>query len=346
MSLTQNIREKCVELGFDLVGFAPARRAVHADRFLEWLEQGHHADMAWLERDPERRADPRVVLEDTRSLIVVGQSYYTEDPPSDIWDDPTRGKVARYAWGRDYHKVMTPRLKRLAAWLDDEVKQELQFRAYVDTGPVLERDFGALAGLGFIGKNSLLITPEYGSYVFLGQMLVNLELDFDEPGDTKGTCGSCTRCLDLCPTHAFPVPYVVDSRKCISYLTIECRQPIEETLRRQMGRWIFGCDECQSVCPWVKQFARPRDEHWLSLDPNHAAPRLDELLGLDDEGFLNRFAGTPLMRPKRRGLLRNAAIAAGNSGCTDLIPALEMALQDSEPQVREHAAWAIDRLQK
>ena len=345
MKLGDRIREKSIELGFDLVGIAPARRARHAEAFFAWLKNGYHAEMEWIARDPERRVDPRIVLDGAASVVVCGISYFTENPPADIWDDPARGRVARYAWGRDYHKVILPRLKKLATFIESESDNALCVRAYVDTGPVLERDFAAEAGLGFIGKNSLLISPEFGSFVFLGQLLVNLELEPDEPGfERAGTCGTCRRCLDVCPTLAFPAPYVVDSTRCLSYQTIEQRGNIPEALRPGFGSWIFGCDLCQSICPWVRQHARPPTDGWLKFDPDRAAPRLEELLRLDDRAFLNRFAGTPLMRPKRRGLLRNACIAAGNSGERELLPALKVAAQDSERLIRKHAAWAIERL--
>lgn len=347
MTLTERIKNHAVELGFDVVGVASAKRAPKADAFHDWISEGHHADMDWLARNPERRADPRIVVEQARSVLSLGVSYFVENPPAELWDDPMRGRVARYAWGRDYHKVMTPMLRDLYAFIEQE-SPGVKGRYYVDTGPVLEREFAEQAGLGFVGKHSLLITPGFGSYVFLADILLDVELDYDPSPEEKpaGTCGACTRCLDICPTFAFPAPYILDSRKCISYLTIELRGSIDPSLRPLMGNWIYGCDECQSICPWVKQYSKTKDEHWLKADPAWMCPELEELLSLDDEGFLERFKGSPIMRTKRRGLLRNAAVALGNSGNPDAIPVLERALKDTEPLVREHAAWGIERLRE
>lgn len=353
-NLAERIKDEALRLGFDAVGVAPAAPAAHAPKFQAWLASGHHAGMAWLARDPVRRTDPRQVLPGARSIVSVGLSYQAADPPDDLWNDPLRGRVARYAWGPDYHDELLPRLRELAAFIASDLGRPLGWRAYVDTGPVLEREAAARAGLGFIGKNTLLIHPAFGSYLFLGELLLDLELPADAPadeggsvwrrGDAVGTCGKCRRCQDACPTHAFPVPYILNSRLCISYLTIEHREAIPEELRPLMRNWIYGCDECQTVCPWVKQYAKPGRTRFLRFDPEVAAPRLAELLALDDAGFRERFRSTPVPRTKRRGLLRNACIALGNSGRPEAVPALERAAQDAEPLVREHAAWALRRL--
>jgi epoxyqueuosine reductase len=314
--------------------------------------------MQWLARDPERREDLRRVLPGARSVVVVGLSYFVLDPPEELWHDPARGRIARYAWGLDYHEVMLPRLQQLAGFIQQEAGGA-GTRAYVDTGPVLERDHAARAGLGFIGKNSLLIHPGLGSYLFLGEILVDAELDYDEPspdggatcrvgppGRSKvsGTCGNCTRCLDVCPTHALPAPYVLDSNRCISYLTIELKGSIPLELRPLLGNWVFGCDECQSICPWVRRYARPTRQNFLRYDPELVAPSLIDLMSLDEAGFRARFRGTPISRAKRRGLLRNVAVALGNWGSPAALPVLERALQDPEPLIREHAAWAVERI--
>ncbi len=360
MSLTERLKEKAYDLGFDLIGVAPAGRASHAGAFRDWLAQGYAAEMGWLGRDPERREDVRYVLPGARSVIAVGLSYFVLDPPAELWNDPARGRIARYAWGQDYHDVMLPRLVELAAFIEREAGQETQQRVYVDTGPVLERDFAAQAGLGFIGKNSLLIHPGLGSYLFLGEILTNLELEYDEgaadggancrfdpPGQAKksGTCGRCTRCLDICPTHALPAPYILDSRRCISYLTIELKTAIPEELRPLLGNWIFGCDACQSICPWVRRYSRPGGgADFLRYDPDWVAPKLVDLMSLDEPAFRARFKDSPLLRPRRRGLLRNVAVALGNWGHPEALPVLEQALQDPEPLIREHAGWAIGRI--
>jgi epoxyqueuosine reductase len=350
-SLSARIRNEAERMGFDLVGFARAQASPHGDAYRAWLAAGHQGDMAWLGRDPERRIDPARVLPGARSVVVVGLSYYMEDPPADLWNDPSRGRIARYAWGRDYHDVLLPMLEELARFIASEHGEPFSSRAYVDTGPVLERDLAARARLGFVGKNTLLIHPRLGSYLFLGEILLDVDLDFDEAVDDppegptgRGTCGSCRRCQDICPTHAFPAPYILNSRLCISYLTIELKAAIPEALRPLMGHWIYGCDECQSVCPWVRQFAQPGRTRFLRAEPESMAPRLLDLIALDDAGFRDRFRGTPILRTKRRGLLRNVAVALGNWGDPAARSALEKAARDPEALIREHAAWALTRL--
>ena len=361
MNLTQRIKEKALDLGFDLIGIAPATRALHAEAYDRWLNNNYQAEMQWLARDPQRRKEPRVAVPGAESVVVVGLSYFTLNPPGEIWNDPGRGRIARYAWGLDYHDVMLPRLRRLGKFIDTEVGQAVPQRAYVDTGPVLERGFAAQAGLGFIGKNTLLINPGMGSYLFLGEILVGVTLDFDEsspdggascaissskPGVSKrwGTCGNCSRCLDICPTYAFPAPYILDSNRCISYLTIEHKGSIPPEIRPQLGNWIYGCDDCQEVCPWVQRYSQPTRESFLQYNADWVAPRLMELMALDDAAFRARFKGTPIKRTKRRGLLRNVAIALGNWGSPEALPPLENALNDPEPLIRDHAAWAISQI--
>lgn len=345
MRLTADrIKARALEIGFDVAGIARAGPARGAAAFRSWLARGYHGEMSWLARDPERRCDPTRVWPSIRSVLVVGRSYFVADPPAELWNDPLRGRIARYAWGRDYHDELLPRLRELAAWIDAEAGRPVSPRAYVDTGPLLERDWAAQGGIGFIGKNSLAIHPEWGSYLFLGELLLDLELEPDLPLDERaGTCGSCRRCQDLCPTHAFPAPYILDSRLCISYLTIEHRGVIPEPLRPPMKNWIYGCDECQSVCPWVRQFSRPGRIPFLRYDPDWAAPRLTDLLALDEIGFRERFRGSPIPRTKRRGLLRNVCVALGNAARPETIPALERASREAEPLIREHAAWALAR---
>jgi epoxyqueuosine reductase len=361
MTLSHRIRAEALNLGFDLVGIAAARRALTADAFRTWLDRRYHGEMAWLGRDPERRADPRKALPEARSVVMVGVSYFVRDPDPEVWNDPLRGRVARYAWGRDYHKVIESRLHSLGEFIRREVTQDFVMKAYVDYGPILERDAAAQAGLGFVGKNTLLISPRLGSYTFLAEILLSLDLepdppfvpaDADGPEDlaeltaTRGTCGSCTRCQTVCPTHAFPAAWVLDSNRCISYLTIEHRGDLPEALRPKMGRWVFGCDECQSVCPWVKQFSAPSSRPWLAYDPEWAAPSLEGLLALDEAGFQARFQGTPLRRPKRVGLLRNAVVALANGGHPHALAVAERAARDPDPMVARHAAWAAARLRR
>jgi epoxyqueuosine reductase len=319
--------------------------------------------MQWLARVPQRRQDPRQVVGGAQSVVVVGLSYYVLDPPDELWNDPSRGRIARYAWGLDYHDVMLPRLRELGQFIAQETGDTLNQSAYVDTGPVLERDFAAQAGLGFIGKNTLLINPQQGSYLFLGEILASVELEYDEPapdggarcrigppGESKrvGTCGNCTRCLEICPTHAFPAPYILDSNRCISYLTIEHKGAIPLELRPLMKNWIFGCDECQEICPWVRRYAPryPTREDFLQYQPEQVAPKLVDLMALDDAAFRKRFRGTPIKRTKRRGLLRNVAVALGNWGSPKALPVLERSLNDPDLLIREHAAWAIQQIKR
>lgn len=359
MNLTQRLKAKAYDLGFDLIGIAPAERAPHAEAYRRWLERSYHAGMQWLARDPWRREDPRQVVPGALSVVVVGLSYFVLEPPAELWHDPSRGRIARYAWGLDYHDILLPRLRELGDFLEQETGRPLTRRAYVDTGPVLERDFAARAGLGFIGKNTLLISPRLGSYLFLGEILVDLELDYDEPSpdggaschfgqpdesERVGTCGQCTRCLEICPTHAFPAPYILDSNRCISYLTIELKGTIPVDLRPLLANWIFGCDECQEICPWVRRYSRPTKDNFLRYDPEWVAPKLVDLMAMDEAAFRTRFKDTPIQRTKRRGLLRNVAVAIGNWGSPEALPVLEQALLDPEPLIREHAAWAIGRI--
>ncbi len=366
MSLTDRVKEKAHALGFDLVGIAPVQRATHADAYASWVEAGYAAQMGYMVRDVERRQNPQLVLPGAQSVVVVGLSYYQGDCPEVLWNDPSRGRIARYAWGSDYHETMTPRLGDLAEFIAGELRQDVALRVYVDTGPVLERDAAALAGLGFIGRNTNLISPLYGSFLFLGEILVATQLDYDQPAVQEGAeitwrrpaaaadrgqtqpapagCGQCRRCLAACPTGALTAAYVLDSRRCISYLTIELKGSIPETIRPQMGNWIFGCDACQSVCPWPRRYARSAAIKAPDVDPERVAPRLLDLITLSESQFRQRFRNTPLWRSKRRGLLRNVAVALGNWGSQAALPALRRAAQDSEPLVREHAAWALEQI--
>lgn len=364
MNLTERITARANELGFDLVGVAPAGIASHATAYADWVAAGLMGEMAYMARDPDRRSDLRRVLPNAQSVIVVGLSYYTIDLPDDIKHDPSRGLIARYAWGVDYHDVMTPRLEELAQYVREECRRigipmPVETKVYVDTGPVLERDWAQLGGLGFVGKNTCLINPHMGSWLFLGEMITDATLTpTPSPfpplrGHGKGegrrvapgegiTCGTCTRCLTTCPTNAFSAPYVLDARKCISYLTIELKGLIPLELRPLLGNHIFGCDICQEVCPWPTRFATPSKERsFYPIDVDRAAPKLVELAQLTEEGFKQRFAGTPLLRSKRRGLLRNVAVALGNWGSAEAREALKLLARDPDPIIAEHAQWGL-----
>ena len=349
--LGQLIRERALELGFDCVGIAPAGEAPHASDLRRWLAAGHQADMAWMERNEPRRIHPGAIVSGARSIIMAGFNYALEDPPPALREDPLRGRIARYAWGADYHHLLLPRLMTLAEFIRQKASGNAKTRAYVDTGPLLEKPWAATAGLGFVGRNTLLIHPEKGSYLFLGGIITDVALEYDEPaanaGATqgKGTCGNCRRCLDVCPTHAFPAAYILDSNRCISYLTIELKGAIPPELRSRMGNWIYGCDACQEICPWVRRFSQPAPHRFLEFDASLHAPDLMELMTLDDAAFNQRYKGTPIKRAKRRGLLRNAAVALGNAADPAALPVLRRALQDPEPLIRDHAAWAIERIE-
>ena len=312
----------------------------------------------------DRDRNPQAAWPVANSAVVVGLSYFVREPPAELWNDPLRGRIARYAWGPDYHEVMLSMLKELAESAAAAVGGAVMYRTCVDSSPIFERDLAEQAGLGFIGRNTNLISPGLGSFVFLGEILVDRGIDFrssigdlrleDNCGrDTKianpksqieNACGSCRRCVDACPTNAFPEPFVLDASRCISYLTIENRGSIPEELRPRMRNWIFGCDECQEACPWVVRFSKPGRKRFLKFDPDTCAPELTELIAMTERDFRERFAGTPVLRAKRRGLQRNVAIALGNSGNAGVLPSLEKAAGDAEPLVREHAAWAIGQL--
>ena len=350
MNFTERLKTRATELGFDLIGVASTGIAPHAQEYADWIAAGYAGELTYMTRDPDRRSDPRRVLPGAQSVIVIGLNHYTRDRPDDLQHDPSRGLIARYAWGVDYHDLLTPRLKELAQFVEDEGRRTGRPRpiskVYVDTGPALERDWALAAGLGFIGKNTCLINPRLGSWLFLGVILTDAALTPDPSlyageGRTIG-CGRCARCLVACPTNAFPRQYVLDARKCISYLTIELKGSIPPELRPLLGHHIFGCDICQDVCPWPTRFARPTQERaFFAGEIDRAAPPLIELAQLSEEAFQQRFAGTPILRSKRRGLLRNVAVALGNWGSAEARDALRVLAADPDPIIAEHAQWGL-----
>ena len=342
-ALAGQIREEARRLGFDAVGFARAEEHPHAARLREWLARGRHGGMAWMARAPERRADPRVVLPGALTVVSVAASYYRGDQPAETGGagGPLRGRVARYAWGRDYHRRLRRRLLALGAALRAHAPGA-RWLAYVDTGPVLDRGWAERAGLGWIGKNTNLIVERGGSWYFLGEILTDAEIAPGAPA--RNRCGRCERCIPACPTGAIVAPYQLDARRCISYLTIEHRGPIPVELRPLIGTRIFGCDDCQEVCPW-NRFAVPSQHPDAAERADQQAPDLLPLLGLDEAAFRARFQGTALLRARRSGFARNVAVALGNLGDPRAVPALVSALAgDPSPLVRSHAAWALGRI--
>jgi epoxyqueuosine reductase len=342
------IEQRARELGFDWCRFTSALPPQTAPHFQRWLERQHHGEMDYLRRNARKRVDPQQVLPGANSIIVLAASYPTvQSQPAPTPDSALRtphstGLVARYARFTDYHDVLAERLRSLTQFLHDLGGADTRSLWYVDTGPLLERDLAQRAGLGFIGKHTNLIGRRLGNWFFLAEILTTLELEPDAP--EKNRCGTCTRCLTACPTQAITAPFQLDARRCISYLTIELKGRIPIEFRRALGRRIFGCDDCLAACPWNRfaQEGRLMQRHARS---DLAEPDLIELLSLDDDGFKRRFAQTPMLRAKRRGLLRNVCVALGNVGDATALPALQRATSDPESLIAEHARWAIDQIE-
>jgi epoxyqueuosine reductase len=319
------------ELGFDACRIARCQEPPHRDAFGRWLADGFAGEMAWLERNRARRTDPQAVLPGARSVIVLALNYWQGGPaPSP--------RIARYAWGEDYHDLMLERLRRLDAFLQECGGTQ---KCYVDTGPMLERDFAALAGVGWHGKSTMLISRNLGAWFFLGEILTTLDLEPDAPEPDR--CGRCTRCIDACPTHAITEPHRVDARKCISYLTIELKGSIPVELRPLIGDRIYGCDDCLAACPW-NRFAQTSREAAFAARPETTGMTLRDYLALSEDAFRALFRKSPIKRIKRRGFLRNVCVALGNVGNEEDLPALERAAEDPEPLIAEHARWAIGRI--
>ena len=339
------LKELAGAAGFDLVGVTGAGPLEKGgERLREWQEAGMAADMGYMHRPAELLSEPRRLQKSARSVVSLGVSYYPGDHPE---NPEGGGRVARYAWGRDYHEVIKGRLFRLRKELEEALGCRIKARGFTDAVPLLERSAAQHAGLGFFGRNSCVINNDIGSYFFIADLIVDLELEPDAHGE--GTCGRCTRCMDRCPTGAIKAPGVVDARLCISYLTIENRGEIPRELRPKVGDWAFGCDVCQEVCPYNKRKAQK--SRWPEFSgESGAGPYLDivETLGIrDEEAFEERFAGTPLTRPGREGILRNCCVAAGNLKLSRAVPALTRCLEeDPSPLVRGHAAWALGEIRR
>lgn len=333
------------ELGFDAVGITSAEAPASAARLGAALAEGRHGEMAWLARNAEKRMDPHLVLPGARSVVALAVSYAEPEPPAAGATGSRlalRGEVARYARHVDYHDVLAPALRELSAWLDQAAGPGTRSLWYVDTGPILERDLAERAGLGFVGKHTNLISRQLGNWFFLAEILTTAALEPDVPSTRH--CGHCTRCLVSCPTQAITAPYTLDARRCISYLTIELKGSIPEPLRPLIGNRIYGCDDCLAACPW-NRFARAGNLMRPASRPALAQPDLIQLLALDEAGFKAFFAGSPMLRTKRRGILRNVCVALGNLGDAAALPALRRAAVDPEPLIMEHALWAIRRIE-
>ena len=348
MDRGDQVRALAETLGFDRVGFAKAEPTARSSGFSAWLDRGYAGELGWLASRREEREDPRELLEGAQTVVVVALAQGAPGPePSDA-QQAQQAQLARYALGDDYHGVLLDRLHALEAGMVALVDEPIRTRAYVDTGPVLERVWAAQAGLGWQGKNTLLIDTELGSFLFLGVLLTDLKLAPSEPGADH--CGSCRACLDACPTDAFPEPYVMDARRCLSYSTIELKEGIPESLRETQGSWVFGCDICQTVCPWNRPDRRPVLPDPLGLRARLASrevwrrPTLAWLLDLDEETWQRHTRRSALRRTRYRGLLRNALVAAGNSANVALVPAIRRHAEGSDALLAEHARWALARL--
>jgi epoxyqueuosine reductase len=353
--MKEKIRQHALELGFDDCRFTSAAAPASAGDFQNWLAENKNGEMAWLERNAPKRVDPQKVLSGAKSVIVLAASYAEGDkwqvasdektPTTSRYASPvTRhlpGIIARYARFDDYHDVLTERLKQLTDFVN-QLGEQTRSLWYVDTGPILERDFAQRAGIGFVGKHTNLISRKLGNWIFLSEIITTLELEPDAP--EKNHCGKCARCISACPTNAITAPFQLDARKCISYLTIELKGSIPIEFRKAIGNRVYGCDDCLAVCPW-NRFAREGKLMKAHAREDLNSPDLTELLSLDEKDFKSRFAGSPILRTKRRGLLRNVCVALGNVGDDSALPALEKSARDAEPLIAEHARWAISEIE-
>lgn len=338
MELISRIKDRARQLGFDRVGITPLEEAPHGEDFLEWLSEGRHGKMDYLEKYVDQRLDPRVMKEGAKSAVVLLKNYYRS---TDTFDNGLR--VARYAHGDDYHDVLWERMRELASYIHAETGADVATRPATDTAPVLERDLALLAGLGWIGKNAMLINPEIGSYTFLAEILVDLELD-DERDRVPDRCGTCSRCIDACPTNAITGPQQIDARRCISYFTIELRGPIPRKFRPAIGDHLFGCDICQEVCPWNNKAKESTDPAFEARDAYNEL-RPEDVLQFDIRDYQKYISKSAMRRAKPRGLRRNAAVVLGNTGTTEhLDPLEEQFFREDKALVRGHIAWAVGQI--
>ena len=341
LRLHEALEKKAKEEGFAAVGIAPGRLAPKTrQRLYTWLAEGGHGDMIWMESRADERSDPTRLWPDVRSIIMLGMSYAPGTDPFALEKVPDHGRISVYAQGKDYHDVVKGALKRTARWLIEQA--ECEVKVFVDTAPVMEKPLAESAGLGWQGKHTNIVSRDHGSWLFLGAIYTTLELEPSTPGTDR--CGSCSACQDICPTGAFPAPYQLDARACISYLTIEHKGPIPHQYRKAMGNHIYGCDDCLAACPWNK-FAQAGAANKAFLPRAElTAPALADLLALDDTSFRQVFSGSPIKRSGRDRMVRNALVAAGNSGDAALIKPVQALLDDEDDAVREAAGWALDQI--
>lgn len=346
MTLTQAVKAEAHRLGFQLVGVTTPDPPPHLSVFDDWLSSNLHGEMGYLatERSRQRRADPRRILPEGCSILMLGVRYPAPESAGAVDETGISGRVASYAWGDDYHDVLPERLQSLVSFIENRVGHPIPNRWYTDTGPILERELAQRAGLGWIGKNTCLIHPKLGSYFLLAEILLGIELEVDAPF-VPDHCGSCRRCLEACPTDCILENRTIDARRCISYLTIELKGAIPFELRSKMGAWVFGCDICQQICPWNQRFASGDGDLAFSPRPDLPQQNLIQEISLSRQEFNHKFRGSPVKRSKRRGYLRNVAISLGNHGDREAVPALVEALvNDPESMVRKHAAWALGEI--
>jgi epoxyqueuosine reductase len=336
IELVARIREEALRLGFFKVGITPARPLPDKERLMKWLREGMYGEMCYMERQAPKRLDPGLVLDGACSILVLALNYYAAGT---FPHSPMKGKISRYAWGDDYHAIVKDRLEALLTFIK-KLEPSARGLCYADTGPVMEKAWGALSAVGWMGKNTTLISRSHGSWFFIGVILLNIELEYN-PGE-RNFCGRCDRCLKACPAGAIIAPYLIDARLCISYLT-QLRGPIPRRLRPLMGNRIFGCDVCQEVCPW-NRFAVKTSEPEFHPREGNLVPDLAPLVGMSMQEFSRRFIKSPIYQTTRDGFVRNVVVALGNSGSGAAVPALEKGLQDASPLVRAHAVWALGRI--
>jgi epoxyqueuosine reductase len=343
MLFEEQIKARAKELGFDLTGIAPVTPVPELSFYTSWIEAGFAGKMDYLKRNIDKRQNITRIVPEAKSIIVSAMIYNTGQPLSIHSGDAGKGWISRYSWGDDYHDIIKAKLFELSDYIAANCGTEYVNRLYVDTGPVVDRVHAKYAGIGWFGKNTCIINQKAGSWFFLGEIITNLDLKPDTPVPDR--CGSCQRCIDDCPTEAILEPYVLDSRRCISYLTIELKEKIPVALRENIGNHIFGCDICQDVCPWNRK-APVTDKSAFEPRPGLMNPSLETLADLNDDGFREKFRQSPVKRTKLRGILRNLAVVMGNTGSRKYLPVLQSMAEKSETMVAEHARWAINKIKE